>query len=140
MTPDELQRRVRIRYPGALVRPRESLAAVGHTPETVAALGLKAAENALVLKYCYHRPMFDGDIELQREWHLFALFAVKHLGIATWGVVDHIDGHRTVGLVISPFVKRNRVDSIYYNQTSMIRTIEELLGMPPMNKLFFQLG
>jgi len=48
--------------------------------------------------------------------------------------VDHIDGHRTVGLVISPFVKRNRVDSIYYNQTSMIRTIEELLGMPPMNK------
>jgi YVTN family beta-propeller protein len=48
--------------------------------------------------------------------------------------VDHIDGHRTVGMVISPFVKRNRVDSTYYNQTSMIRTIEELLGMPPMNK------
>src|SRR5437588_10390578 len=48
--------------------------------------------------------------------------------------VDHIDGHRTIGLVISPFVKRGRVDSIYYNQTSMIRTIEELLGMPPMNK------
>ncbi|HYR44281.1 MAG TPA: bifunctional YncE family protein/alkaline phosphatase family protein [Terriglobia bacterium] len=48
--------------------------------------------------------------------------------------VDHIDGHRTVGLVISPFVKRGRVDSIYYNQTSMVRTIEELLGMPPMNK------
>ena len=41
---------------------------------------------------------------------------------------------RTVGFVISPFVKRGRVDSIYYNQTSMIRTIEELLGMPPMNK------
>src|SRR5205823_1134886 len=35
LTPDELQRRVQIRYPGALVRPRESLADVGHTPETV---------------------------------------------------------------------------------------------------------
>jgi len=48
--------------------------------------------------------------------------------------VDHVDGHRTVGLVVSPFVKRGRVDSIHYNQTSMIRTMEELLGMPPMNK------
>jgi YVTN family beta-propeller protein len=48
--------------------------------------------------------------------------------------VDHVDGHRTIGLVISPFVKRRHVDSTHYNQTSMIRTIEELLGMPPMNK------
>jgi hypothetical protein len=35
LMPDELQRRVQVRYPGALVRPRESIAAVGHTPETV---------------------------------------------------------------------------------------------------------
>jgi YVTN family beta-propeller protein len=48
--------------------------------------------------------------------------------------VDHVDGHRTVGLVISPFIKGGRVDSTHYNQISMIRTIEELLGMPPMNK------
>jgi DNA-binding beta-propeller fold protein YncE len=38
--------------------------------------------------------------------------------------VDHVDGHRTEGLVISPFVKRNVVDSTYYNQLSIIRTIE----------------
>jgi YVTN family beta-propeller protein len=48
--------------------------------------------------------------------------------------VDHVDGHRTEGLVISPFVKRNVVDSTYYNQLSIIRTIEQILGLPPMNQ------
>ena len=48
--------------------------------------------------------------------------------------VDHVDGHRTMCLVASPFVKRFAVDSRQYNQTSLVRTIEELLGLPPMNK------
>ena len=48
--------------------------------------------------------------------------------------VDHVDGHRTEGLVIGPFVKRNVVDSTYYNQLSIIRTIEQILGLPPMNQ------
>jgi Phosphoesterase family len=43
--------------------------------------------------------------------------------------VDHVDGHRTEGLVISPFVKRNVVDSTYYNQFSIIRTVEQILGV-----------
>jgi YVTN family beta-propeller protein len=48
--------------------------------------------------------------------------------------VDHVDGHRTEGYVIGPFVKRNVVDNTYYNQVSMIRTIEQILGLPPMNQ------
>ncbi|HHI67860.1 MAG TPA: hypothetical protein ENJ97_00885, partial [Planctomycetes bacterium] len=48
---------------------------------------------------------------------------------------DHVDGHRTVGLVISPYTKRGYVDHHNYNQTSMIKTIELLLGLPPMNQL-----
>lgn len=48
---------------------------------------------------------------------------------------DHIDGHRTVAMVISPYTKRKVVDSTNYNQTSMVRTIELLLGLPPMNQL-----
>ncbi|HEX4071226.1 MAG TPA: alkaline phosphatase family protein, partial [Planctomycetaceae bacterium] len=48
---------------------------------------------------------------------------------------DHIDGHRTVALVISPYTKRGVVESTNYNQTSMVRTIELLLGLPPMNQL-----
>lgn len=48
---------------------------------------------------------------------------------------DHIDGHRTVAMVISPYTKRKSVDSTNYNQTSMVRTIELMLGLPPMNQL-----
>ncbi|MBE0654346.1 MAG: beta-propeller fold lactonase family protein, partial [Bacteroidales bacterium] len=49
--------------------------------------------------------------------------------------LDHVDGHRTVGLVISPYTKRNTVVSTYYSQISMVRTIENILGIPPMNQL-----
>lgn len=47
---------------------------------------------------------------------------------------DHIDGHRTVAMVISPYTRRNAVDSTNYNQTSMIRSMELILGLPPMNQ------
>jgi YVTN family beta-propeller protein len=47
---------------------------------------------------------------------------------------DHIDGHRTVALVISPYTRRGALDSTQYNQTSMVRTMELILGLPPMNQ------
>jgi hypothetical protein len=49
--------------------------------------------------------------------------------------LDHVDGHRTVGLVISPYTKRKEVVSTYYSQINMVRTIEDILGIPPMNRL-----
>src|SRR5213079_2809975 len=48
---------------------------------------------------------------------------------------DHIDGHRTVALVVSPYTRRHALDSTNYNQTSMVRTIELILGLPPMNQI-----
>ena len=48
--------------------------------------------------------------------------------------LDHVDGHRTVGLVISPYTKRGKVISTYYSQINMVRTIENILGIPPMNQ------
>src|SRR5262249_27117442 len=48
---------------------------------------------------------------------------------------DHVDGHRTVALAISPYTKRQFVDHTNYNQTGMVKTIELLLGLPPMNQL-----
>jgi hypothetical protein len=48
---------------------------------------------------------------------------------------DHVDGHRTVGLVISPYTKRKAVDSTCYNQTGMVKTMELILGLPPMTQL-----
>ena len=48
--------------------------------------------------------------------------------------VDHVDGHRTVGLVISPYTKHGHVDSTFYTIVNMFRTIEQILGLPTMNQ------
>jgi YVTN family beta-propeller protein len=48
--------------------------------------------------------------------------------------LDHVDGHRTVGLCVSPYTRRHVVDSTNYNQVSIVRTIELILGLPPMNQ------
>jgi len=47
---------------------------------------------------------------------------------------DHVDAHRTAGLVISPYIKREKVDSTMYTTSSMLRTMELLLGLPPMSQ------
>jgi YVTN family beta-propeller protein len=46
---------------------------------------------------------------------------------------DHVDAHRSIALVISPYNRRGAVDSRFYNTDSMLRTMELLLGLPPMN-------
>jgi hypothetical protein len=48
---------------------------------------------------------------------------------------DHVDGHRTVALAISPYTRRKAVDSTCYNQTGMVKSIELMLGLPPMNQM-----
>jgi phospholipase C len=48
--------------------------------------------------------------------------------------LDHVDGHRTLCFVVSPYARRRDMDSTQYNHTSLLRTIEEMLGLPPMNK------
>jgi YVTN family beta-propeller protein len=47
---------------------------------------------------------------------------------------DHVDAHRTVALVISPYTKRSHVDSTMYSTTSMLRTMELILGLKPMSQ------
>ncbi len=49
--------------------------------------------------------------------------------------VDHVDGHRTLGFVISPYTKREAVNSTYYTQLDITRTIEHILGLPPMTQM-----
>lgn len=48
--------------------------------------------------------------------------------------LDHVDGKRTVALCISPYAKRGAVVSTQYNQNSILRTIELILGLPPMSQ------
>jgi YVTN family beta-propeller protein len=47
---------------------------------------------------------------------------------------DHVDARRTAGLVISPYTKRGAVDSTLYSTSSMVRTMELLLGLAPMTQ------
>jgi len=47
--------------------------------------------------------------------------------------VDHVDGHRTVALAISPYIKHGSVDSTFYSQPSMLKTIELVLGLKNMS-------
>jgi hypothetical protein len=47
---------------------------------------------------------------------------------------DHVDGHRSVGLVISPYTRRHVVDSNFYTIINMVRTLEQIIGLPPMNQ------
>ncbi len=47
---------------------------------------------------------------------------------------DHVDAHRTVGLVISPYTTRGSLDSTQYSTVSMIRTMELILGLPPLSQ------
>ncbi|HTI65003.1 MAG TPA: bifunctional YncE family protein/alkaline phosphatase family protein [Gemmatimonadaceae bacterium] len=47
--------------------------------------------------------------------------------------VDHVDGHRTVALAISPYTRRGIVDSTVYTQPSMLKTIELMLGLGSMS-------
>lgn len=47
---------------------------------------------------------------------------------------DHVDAHRVVALVISPYTKRKHVDSTLYSTTSLLRTMELILGLKPMSQ------
>ena len=49
--------------------------------------------------------------------------------------VDHVDGHRSPGYIVSPYaVQGGATDHTYYTQVNMTRTIEQILGLAPMNQ------
>jgi hypothetical protein len=49
--------------------------------------------------------------------------------------VDHVDGHRSPGYIVSPYVvQHGPTDHTYYTQVNMTRTMEQILGLPPMNQ------
>lgn len=66
-----------------------------------------------------------------RFWGKMAIFAIEDDPQAGW---DHISGYRTTAYCVSPYAKRNAVVGTQYNTTSVIRTIEQVLGLPPMNQ------
>lgn len=64
-------------------------------------------------------------------WNQMAIFVIED---DAQNGPDHVDAHRTVGLVISPYCRRGFVDSTLYTTASMIRTMELILGLPPLTQ------
>ena len=66
-----------------------------------------------------------------RFWSQLAVFVVED---DAQNGPDHIDAHRTIAYVISPYVKRHSVDSTMYSTSSMLHTMELILGLRPMSQ------
>ncbi len=65
-------------------------------------------------------------------WKETCIFAIEDDPQAGW---DHVSGYRTTCYVASPYTRRKAVVSTQYNQTSLLRTMELMLGLPPMNQM-----
>ncbi|MEU6070069.1 MULTISPECIES: alkaline phosphatase family protein [Streptomyces] len=71
------------------------------------------------------------EISHSKYWKDSAIFVVEDDSQAG---LDHVDGHRAPIQIISPWARHGTVDSRYYSQITMIRTIEQILGIHPMNQ------
>ncbi|MGW3569595.1 phosphoesterase [Streptomyces sp. NPDC000941] len=71
------------------------------------------------------------EISHSKYWKDSAIFVVEDDSQAG---LDHVDGHRAPVQIISPWAKHSTVDSHYYSQINMARTIEQILGIQPMNQ------
>ncbi len=71
-------------------------------------------------------------ISASRFWKDTCIFVIEDDPQDGW---DHVSAYRTVAFVVSPYTKRGAVVSTQYNQPGMLRTIELILGLPPMNQM-----
>ena len=77
----------------------------------------------------YALGMIVEAVSKSRFWAKTAIFVLED---DAQNGADHVDSHRSPAFVISPYAKRQAVDSRMYNTTSMLRTIELILGLRPM--------
>ena len=70
-------------------------------------------------------------ISRSRVWNQIAIFVLED---DAQNGADHVDSHRSPAFVLSAYSKRGFVDSTHYNTTSMLRTIELILGLRPMTQ------
>jgi Phosphoesterase family len=82
----------------------------------------------------------DGDLAVgkivdtishSQYWKDSAIFVVED---DSQDGADHVDGHRAPIQIISPYAQHGAVDSTYYSQITMVRTIEQILGAQPLNQ------
>lgn len=71
-------------------------------------------------------------ISKSKFWKNTVIFVTEDDSQAGW---DHVSAYRTTGFVVSPYSHLQKTVSTSYNQTSIVRSIEQILGIPPMNLL-----
>jgi YVTN family beta-propeller protein len=70
-------------------------------------------------------------VSQSRFWAQTAIFVIED---DAQNGPDHVDAHRTIAYVISPYARRGQVDSTLYSTASMLRTMELILGLQPMSQ------
>ncbi|HEY2934185.1 MAG TPA: alkaline phosphatase family protein [Acidobacteriota bacterium] len=75
--------------------------------------------------------MLVEGVSRSKFWAQTAIFVVED---DAQNGSDHVDAHRSIAYVISPYVRRGSVDSTMYSTTSMLHTIELILGLRPMSQ------
>jgi YVTN family beta-propeller protein len=75
--------------------------------------------------------MIVDAVSHSKFWNETAIFVIED---DAQNGPDHVDAHRTVGLVVSPYMKRKHLDSTMYTTSSMVHTIELILGLPAMTQ------
>lgn len=71
-------------------------------------------------------------ISKSKFWKNTVIFAIEDDPQAGY---DHVDGHRSLCLIASPYAKRGAVVKSFHNQTSLLHTMTRILGIPPMNQM-----
>ncbi len=71
-------------------------------------------------------------ISHSRFWPETCIFVIEDDPQSGW---DHVSGFRTTAYVVSPYTRRGVTVNAQYNHTSLVRTMELILGLPPMNQL-----
>ena len=94
----------------------------GTTPGKIAPLS-SVADNDYALG------MIVEGVSRSRFWPKMAIFVLED---DAQNGPDHVDSHRSPAFVFSPYIKRHTVNSTMYNTTSVLRTIELILGLHPM--------
>jgi hypothetical protein len=94
----------------------------GTTPGKIAPLSANADNDQGV-------GMLVEAVSKTRFWNETAIFVIED---DAQNGRDHVDAHRAPAWVISPWVKKGTVNSTMYNQASVLRTMELILGLRPM--------
>ncbi len=86
---------------------------------------------AMVAENDYVLGKMIDDISHSRFWKDSAVFVIED---DSQSGPDHIDCHRTTAYVLSPYVRRAFVDHTMYSSVSILHTMEQILGLPPMTQ------